>query len=214
MTNECHPASTSAVGDIFHGDYVDEYESRRAKKPQWQMENSALVSLLNGLPAGSSVLDLPFGTGRFLPEYAARDMVVTGSDISADIIDEGRRLRPELMKSCSIHIGPSVPLPFRDDAFDLVVSFRFLSGRVDSGTALATLKEFSRVAPRAILQLKCRPDGMQPAAPPQPSQKLSKNYFRRDMDDLFASCGWRIERDVQIDADPTGYRWAFLCIRL
>src|SRR5688572_4272399 len=173
---------TRAVGDIFHGDYVDGYEAKRAAKPTWALEHAALARLLDALPSAGRVLDLPLGTGRFLAEYARRGLRVTGADISADIIDEGRALRPELMKHISIHLGPSCPLPFVDDSFDVIVSFRFLSGIVDADTAFETLREFRRLAPRAIVQLKCRPPELGAGRPPKPGEKLSKNYRREEMD--------------------------------
>lgn len=207
------PLRTRAVGDIFRGDYVDGYEAKRAAKPTWALEHAALAALLDALPPGLRVLDLPFGTGRFLEEYARRGMRVTGADISADIIDEGRAIRPQLMKHCSIHLGPSCPLPFLDDTFDLAVSFRFLSGIVDAQTAFATLREFRRLAPNAIVQLKCRPPELGPGRPPAPGEKLSKNFPRSQMHELFEPLGWRIAQDRQIDDDPTGNRWAFLLVR-
>ena len=204
----------NAVGDIFHGDCAESYTARRAAGKAWSLENAALERMISGLPTGLRVLDAPFGAGRFVDLYRARDMQITGLDISQAMLDAAVRECGARLDGCRLDAGSADALPYPDDSFDLVVSFRFLSGIVDSRTALASMREFARVSPRAILQLKCRPEALEPAEPPAPTAKLSKNYFRRDMDSLFASTGWRIETSEQIDSDPRGERWAFEVSRM
>ena len=204
----------NAVGDIFHGDCAEGYTARRAAGKAWALEHAVLERMLGDLPPGLRVLDAPFGAGRFIGLYHARNMQVTGLDISQAMLDVAVREWGSQLDGCRLDAGAADALPYVDDSFDLVVSFRFLSGIVDSGTALASMKEFARVSPRAILQLKCRPDDLPPAEPPAASAKLSKNYYRRDMDGLFVSTGWRIETAEQIDRDPRGERWAFQVARI
>lgn len=201
------------VGDIFYGDFITGYEAKRSAKEAWQLELAALVRLLSDFQSGTQVLDVPYGTGRFIAEYIKRGMNVTGVDISPEMFEEARRTHGELLDNCQLVVGSSVTLPFEDNSFDLVVSFRFLSGIVNSGAALDSLKEFARVAQHGIFQLKCRPEQLPPIKSPASNEKLSKRYYRRDYDDIFSACGWRVESSIQIDEDLRGNRWAFLCVR-
>jgi len=205
---------TKAVGDIFYGAYVADYEEKRSRSDVWEKENASLVTLLDLVNGASRVLDVPFGSGRFLEEYLRRGFSVTGVDISGDMFEQAKRLRGGLLDRCETFVGSADNLPYDDDSFDLVVSYRFLSGIVDSGTALASMREFHRVAPKAILQLKCRNPKLEPIDLPKPNEKLGVAYYRKDMDTLFAGVGYRIDAEVQIDDDPKGIRWAFLVSRL
>src|SRR5690606_31519717 len=125
--------------------------------------------------------------------YFFRRMNVTGLDISAEMLGAARREKSNYMAKVRLDQGSTAELSYDDDTFDLVVSFRFLSGIVPSGLALKSVREFRRVAPRAILQMKCRPEALPPIKPPCPDENLGKRYYRRDMDALFHSTGFRIE---------------------
>jgi ubiquinone/menaquinone biosynthesis C-methylase UbiE len=79
------------------------------------------VRLAAGEVRGLAVLDLGCGTGRHALWMAAAGAAVTGADFSARMIAEARRkpgAAPIRFLRCDLH----EPLPFRDGAFDLVVS--------------------------------------------------------------------------------------------
>jgi len=205
---------TSVVGDIFRGDFVRDYVTKRAAKEAWGLEHAALCRLIDKCERGIRVLDVPFGTGRFVEEYLSRGMSIAGLDISPAMFEEAKAELGEIYNSCRLTVGTAAELPYENNSFDLVVSFRFLSGIVDSATAIASMREFHRVAPRAILQLKCRNPKLAPIDLPKPHEKLGVAYYRKDMDALFESAGYRIDAEEQIDNDPKGIRWAFLVSRI
>jgi hypothetical protein len=59
------PKGPPIPGDSFRGAVATNYLAERIHKPIWQLEQHAMRRLLSSLPDGLSVLDVPFGTGRF-----------------------------------------------------------------------------------------------------------------------------------------------------
>lgn len=73
-----------------------------------------------GARPGLKVLDLCCGTGASAAAFAARGAEVSGCDISAGMIAEGRARHPEL----NLVQGDAMDLPFEDETFDVAtVSF-------------------------------------------------------------------------------------------
>ena len=54
-----------------------------------------ILKALRGVPRGAKVLDLPCGTGRLLPELAARGFDVTEADVSPHMLDHARQFAGE-----------------------------------------------------------------------------------------------------------------------
>lgn len=87
---------------------------------------------------GMSILDIAAGTGTSSAALAADGAKVTALDFSKGMLEEGRRLHPEL----TFVFGDALALPFKDDEFDLTtISFGL---RNTNDPALA-LKEALRV---------------------------------------------------------------------
>ncbi|THD82849.1 class I SAM-dependent methyltransferase [Aliigemmobacter aestuarii] len=148
-------ARLAPKGDTYYNQRAENYEARRKRQAWWHVEQTEMEALLNGLPEGLSVLDVPFGTGRFVPYYAARGFRISGLDASGQMIDAARKaLGPDLFRRCHCSVGDASALPFDDASFDLLVSTRFLRDIVTFGAAKAMLAEFARVTRRyAIIQL-------------------------------------------------------------
>ncbi len=51
----------------YQGDIVKNYESDRVIETIWAKEQNWVAAYLQNIPENSSLLDLPLGTGRFLP---------------------------------------------------------------------------------------------------------------------------------------------------
>lgn len=75
----------------YVGSRVRTYEAQRARQPEWTREREILGAAVAQMQAGDSLLDVPVGTGRFLPLYAERGLAVTGVDVSHDMVAEARR---------------------------------------------------------------------------------------------------------------------------
>lgn len=141
-------------GDTYYNERADNYEKRRKKQGWWHVEQEHMQALLDMLPRGLSVVDIPFGTGRFVPYYAERGYKISGLDSSGHMIDAARRALGNLFDDCHCSIGDAARLPFEDEKFDLLVSTRFLRDIVTFDVAKRALAEFSRVTKKyAIIQL-------------------------------------------------------------
>lgn len=73
----------------YSGDRARTYEAKRKEHAYWRLEQEAVEALLPEHPG--SVLDLPTGTGRFLPLLTSRCKDVLGVDLSEDMLAEARR---------------------------------------------------------------------------------------------------------------------------
>lgn len=96
----------------------------------------------------STILDVPTGTGRFVPLLRNLGHKVTGCDISLDML-KIHPLEPGQARGTLVRADCEV-LPFGDGAFDYVVSLRFL-GHVPPAARSSVLQEFRRVAARGIV---------------------------------------------------------------
>lgn len=70
------------------------YETKRKKQERWDIENAVVEKMLTKL-APKSVIDMPVGTGRFLPVY---DRLKVRNVIAIDVSDSMIRLAKEKLK--------------------------------------------------------------------------------------------------------------------
>lgn len=138
-------------GNYYYGATAQDYEALRAKNEWWHAEHQALEEVLKHIPIGLSILDVPFGTGRFLPLYAKHQMKVTGLDISYAMLSTAKGLREDLVKQCRLDIGDARKLPYENDFFDIVLSFRFLDGTISFKDQKKVLSEFVRVSRKYLI---------------------------------------------------------------
>ena len=118
--------------------------------PKWWLENAAAETLLERIPEGASVLDVPVGTGRFFPIYKSRRLTVSGIDVSRDMLDEAANYAEEVGAAVTLAEGDIRNLPFPNNHFDLVLCVRFLNL---AGEALMaeSLRELARVSRQSVL---------------------------------------------------------------
>ncbi len=77
------------ITDKYFGQTASEYDAKRRHKGSWTTENGAVENMfLRAAQSGPirSVLDIPCGTGRWIPFFQERDVDYTGVDISKDMI--------------------------------------------------------------------------------------------------------------------------------
>lgn len=89
-----------------------------------EMELSLLTSWLRLTPE-SRVLDIPAGTGRLTVPLAKTGATVVGADISANMLRVAKSKRERPSDRAYFAQGSGTELPFRDDTFDAVISFKF-----------------------------------------------------------------------------------------
>lgn len=62
------------------------YDAKREQSPKWKDEDRIVRDMLKDIKPGDWVLDVPVGTGRFIPYYEERKFQVLGLDISGDML--------------------------------------------------------------------------------------------------------------------------------
>lgn len=128
------------------------YDLDRVGEAHWQAEHSVVEEFVARHRLGR-VLDLPVGTGRFLPLYREADLVV-GADISESMLRVSKERIGQLgMTGVELLRGDAMRLPFPDNMFDSVLCFRLVH-LLPPQIVPALFNELARVARgRILLQL-------------------------------------------------------------
>ncbi len=195
------------VGDRYHGGRADDYDEDRVGSPAWQWEDGVIAAHLAGVPVGTRVLDVPFGTGRFVPYYRRAGCTVIGFDISEDMLDGARRALGDDARDLDLRVADATRLPVPSRSVDLAICFRFLPGIVTSRQATATLRELARVTRgEALLLLKHRDDD----APRRWHDRWSRLGPRspRQLRELLTATGWEV---VEVIGMPGTNRAVYRC---
>ena len=141
-------------GDTYYKEIASKYEEKRKKQAWWYVEQDQMAQLLDQLPDGMSVVDIPFGTGRFVPMYRKKGFEIAGLDASEDMISTAQKILGSDFDGIDARVGDAAALPFKDKEFDLLVSTRFLRDIVVFSVAKDILREFARITKKyAIIRL-------------------------------------------------------------
>lgn len=141
--------------DHYYGSVAAQYEAKRADG-KWEREHEAVKDLLQFFPAGSTVLDIPCGTGRFQPIYQELQFAACGMDVSGDMMALAQRRGLRTMK------GDIRDIPFSDGAYDVAVCVRLLNWFTVSQMQQA-LAELARVTAGAVIVgVRTGPNGNRP----------------------------------------------------
>ena len=79
-------------GDTYYKEIASKYEEKRKKQAWWHVEQDQMAQLLDQLPDGMLVVDIPFGTGRFVPMYRKKGFEISGLDASEDMISTAQKI--------------------------------------------------------------------------------------------------------------------------
>jgi len=152
--------------DVFRNRYLGEaattYDERRSTSKMWLKEDAAVDGYLAKLGEGRSVLDVPVGTGRFIPLYRKYKSIATGIDTSPDMLAIARQKSVEHDYPIDLSIGDVMKLPISDGQFDVVVCIRLLNFfRADELDVV--IAEIARVARRnLILTIRTQTESNEP----------------------------------------------------
>ena len=119
----------------------DRFRGARRRERDPRLVRALLAPYLR---EGVRLLDVPCGAGRLRPGLEGVGSY-TGLDVSPEMLQAAANRGGRLLR------GTVEALPFRDDAFDVVVSCRLLHHFPDDGDVVAALAELGRVAERAVL---------------------------------------------------------------
>lgn len=129
----------------YRGEVAKGYDAKREQSPKWKWEEDTITNMLQDVPSGSWVLDVPCGTGRFFPFYAAKRFEVRAMDISTDMIAEAKQKDSDLRYVQYIE-GSVCEIPLADKSCDATVMCRltrWLSPE-DCGKAIHELARVTR----------------------------------------------------------------------
>lgn len=193
----------------YAGPVAADYDRTRERRGIFRWEEDVVGRLLAGTRPGARVLDVPVGTGRFLPTYLRLGLEVVGLDASEDMLAEAsRRSRPGTDPVTLVQ-GSATALPFPDGSFDALVCFRFLPGKLTLRQTRAALREFARVTRGDVLVLL----------------KVGERTFPSSWRDEFSRLGTRPEHELRailadaglavrhLEPAPEGPKAVFVCRR-
>ncbi|MBI5515926.1 MAG: methyltransferase domain-containing protein [Deltaproteobacteria bacterium] len=125
----------------YYNDFSRWYERERGRGYHGMIDDLEL-SVAEPFARGGRVLEVGCGTGLILERLARVASHATGLDLSPGMLEKARE------RGLDVHEGLATALPFPDDTFDLVCSFKVLAHVPDIRGALG---EMVRV---------CRPGGV------------------------------------------------------
>lgn len=157
------PDSAYSAKLKYVGPLADKYVTNRAEQPTWVWEQDQVRAWALSRAAGSSVLDVPFGTGRYVPIYRAAGLDIRGCEISADMVAVARRELGPDFQGCQVEVGDAENMQhLADGAVDAVLCSRFIQWLPTLEIVDRILAEFARVSREELfLQLKI-PAGVAP----------------------------------------------------
>ena len=133
----------------YFGRMAEDYDGR-ANSALWRREQAAVDAALGTLPAGSSILDVPVGTGRFLESYGRYGLRPTGIDISGDMLAVAAARASALGLPVTLRQGDIRELPLPGGSHDTAVCMR-LAHWINSGDLERVVRELARVSRRSVI---------------------------------------------------------------
>lgn len=140
--------------EAYSGDKARGYDARRSESKRWQRELVAMERMLAAVKP-RTVLDCPFGTGRWVEQYEAIGANVIGIDLSNGMLEEAaskiaalssdrkEAYSLECRSIFDLQLGPR-PAP------DLTVCIRFLNW-VDFADAERALERLTELGSPAMI---------------------------------------------------------------
>lgn len=192
--------------DRYYKETANSYLEKRVNSEQWKKEESIVQNLLEEMPNGLSVLDVPFGTGRFVHLYLEKDMIIYGLDISKDMLNVARNNLGEVYDNlCNVRVGSADNLPYGNNSFDLIVCCRFFH-HIDYLIAKKVLSEFYRVIkPTSKIAINIRTKKEKKLIDKVLSRKivnkkkLGGNIYEKDLINIFEDSGLYVKNKLAID---------------
>jgi SAM-dependent methyltransferase len=111
-----------------------------------QRERQCLLNLIAAIPPGSTVLDLPCGTGRVTRLIAEAGHRVLAGDSSSHMVDATRANLMPQFPDVTAEVMDAMNTGLSDQSVDAVVCNRLLHHFPDAASRIGVLSEFARVS--------------------------------------------------------------------
>ncbi|MGD8859633.1 MAG: class I SAM-dependent methyltransferase [Myxococcales bacterium] len=136
---------TEAQNREYYDDFSDWYERERGRGYHRLIDDLEMDVVLP-LTRGRRVLEVGCGTGLILSRLAEAADEAWGVDLSPGMLQSARR------RNLNVVLGSASALPFPDDSFDLVCSFKVLAHVPDIRAAVADIARVTRPGGQMILE--------------------------------------------------------------
>jgi ubiquinone/menaquinone biosynthesis C-methylase UbiE len=140
---------TQPFGDVanqaYYDDFSDSYERERGHGYHRMLDDLEL-RICAPLATGRRVLEVGCGTGLILRRIAQHADNAWGVDLSPGMV------RVAKQRGLQVVLGSATDLPFADESFDLVCSFKVLAHVPDIGRALSEIARVTRPGGQMVLE--------------------------------------------------------------
>lgn len=150
------PTQQQSGASKYHGEVAAQYRAKREKSEKWTVEQNIIEGMLDDLPSGHWVLDVPCGDGRFFEFYDKKGLCFRAVDMSADMLVIAANQVRDPMKA-NLRQGDVRALPIKDQSVDASVMCR-LTRWLSPEDCQVALKELQRVTRDRII-VTARMDG-------------------------------------------------------
>lgn len=168
----------------YHGQVAAGYDAKRETSDKWICEQRIIEEWLGELPDGSTVLDAPMGTGRFMDICARKKFQLFGLDRQGDMLQQALIKAKGIGYDFKFKVGDVLQTGLPDKSVDCVTCIRLTRWLIEEHGPEGIqrlLRELQRVARQRII-LTARVYGHRWA--------VTTDLIESALD------GWRIERNV------------------
>jgi len=165
----------------YSGAVAAGYDAKRSGDPKWTVEQTIIESWLDQMPDGSTVLDAPMGTGRFVDAYARNKFRVYGLDRQPDMLAQAEaKVKQHPGMEALFRVGDVRETGLADKSVDATLNIR-ITRWLTPAECQQMMREMQRVARSAIIWT---------ARVANHSHARSRELFEQALE------GWTITRDV------------------
>jgi SAM-dependent methyltransferase len=140
------PEQRDAQSRAYYDDFSTGYERERHRGYHALLDELEL-GVVDPLVRGAEVLEVGCGTGLILEKLARTARRAEGVDLSPGMLELARK------RGLEVREGSATELPYADDSFDVVLSFKVLAHVPDIERALAEMARVCRPGGHVVAEL-------------------------------------------------------------
>jgi len=133
----------------YYGPVATGYDAKRENADKWKNEQRIITGWLDELPDTTALIDVPVGTGRFIPYYEDRGFDWIGIDASLDMLKESLKKKTKEDRGALAQASVR-DLPMDDKLADVSMMIR-LTRWLEPPEVVRALKELQRVTKSKII---------------------------------------------------------------